>query len=527
MVKYRQYFFLFIAAVTLFRLFYIGGGGPLGLIPDEAHYWEWSRRLDLSYYSKGPAIAWIIALSTAILGDTEFAVRIGAVLFSLVGSLLLYSLTKDIFKSERAALLSILILNLTPLYAVGSILMTTDAPFILAWGVTVYLFRRAVRGNGSPFWYLAGIAVGFGLLSKYIMGLIFPCMLLYLIMSRDDRHWLTRREPYIATLISLLVFSPVILWNIRNGWVTIRHTMGQAHVEAGLGFSLDSVLEFVGGQAGLITPLIFLGLLYAVVKCGVAGLGGFGGGAFAAGGAELSRRKRDYILLFCMSVPVLLFFLVKSGQGKVQGNWAAAGYITAFIATGGVWDNIYSRYERRRGLGKSAITVLFCGALLLSLVATTAVHYPRLLTMAGMKRVLQKAPYNRIVGWEGAGEAVGEVYREMERRNRSFIVGGTYQTASELAFYIPGHPTLYNIYLGNRRMNQYDIWPGFETLIGYDALYVKGGAGSIEGKVAAAFDECGREVVSIAERGEVVRTITLFKCRNFKGMEQREGDWSY
>lgn len=526
MVTHRQYFFLFIAAVTLFRLFYIGNG-PLGLIPDEAHYWEWSRQLDLSYYSKGPAIAWIIALSTSILGDTEFGVRVGAVLFSLVGSLLLYALTKDIFRSERAALFSVLVLNLTPLYAVGSILMTTDSPFILAWGVTVYLFRRAVRGDGSHFWYLAGIAVGFGLLSKYIMGLIFPCMLLYLIASRDDRQWLTRREPYIASLISLVVFSPVILWNIRNGWVTIRHTMGQAHVEAGLGFSLDSVLEFFGGQAGLITPLIFLGLLYAIVKCGVVGLGGFRGGALAGGGAWFSQRKRECLLLFCMSAPVLLFFLVKSGQGKVQGNWAAAGYFTAFIATGGIWDEIYSRYKRGRGLGRSVLTVLICCALLLSFVATTAVHYPRLLTMAGMKRVLQKAPYNRIVGWEGAGRAVGEAYREMERRNPTFIIGGTYQTASELAFYIPDHPTLYNIYLGNRRMNQYDIWPGFETLIGYDALYVKGGEGGIEKKVAAAFDECEREVVKIAERGEVVRTITLFRCRNFKGMEQSKGEWSY
>jgi 4-amino-4-deoxy-L-arabinose transferase-like glycosyltransferase len=523
MVRYRKYFFVFIAAITLFRLFYIGGG-PLGLIPDEAHYWEWSRRLDLSYYSKGPAIAWIIALSTAILGDTEFGVRIGAVLFSLVGSLLLYSLTKDIFKSERAALLSVLILNLTPLYAGGSILMTTDAPFILAWGVTVYLFRRAVRGDGSPFWYLAGIAVGFGLLSKYIMGLIFPCMLLYLITSRDDRHWLTRKEPYIASVISLMVFSPVILWNIRNGWVTIRHTMGQAHVEAGIGFSLDSVLEFVGGQAGLITPLIFLGLVYAVVKCGVSGLST---GFWAGIGREFSQRKRDYLLLFFMSAPVLLFFLVKSGQGKVQGNWAAAGYFTAFIATGGAWDDIYSRYERRRGLGKSALTVLLCGALLLSLAATTAVHYPGLLKTVGVKRVLQKAPYNRIVGWEGAGEAVGEVYREMEKRNRTFIVGGTYQTTSELAFYIPGHPTLYNVYLGNRRMNQYDIWPGFESLIGYDALYVKGGETGIEGKMAAAFDECRREVKRIVERGEVVRRITLFRCHNFKGMEETEGGWSY
>ena len=37
--------------------------GPLDLAGDEAHYWDWSRRLDLSYYSKGPLVALIIRAS--------------------------------------------------------------------------------------------------------------------------------------------------------------------------------------------------------------------------------------------------------------------------------------------------------------------------------------------------------------------------------------------------------------------------------------------------------------------------------
>ena len=33
---------------------------PLDLAPDEAHYWDWSRHLDWSYYSKGPLVAYLI-----------------------------------------------------------------------------------------------------------------------------------------------------------------------------------------------------------------------------------------------------------------------------------------------------------------------------------------------------------------------------------------------------------------------------------------------------------------------------------
>src|SRR2546430_1542444 len=33
---------------------------PVDLSGDEAQYWDWSRNLDLSYYSKGPLIAYLI-----------------------------------------------------------------------------------------------------------------------------------------------------------------------------------------------------------------------------------------------------------------------------------------------------------------------------------------------------------------------------------------------------------------------------------------------------------------------------------
>ncbi|MEE8185982.1 MAG: glycosyltransferase family 39 protein, partial [Thermodesulfobacteriota bacterium] len=222
-MKYKKYFLIFLVFVASIRILYIWNG-PFGLTPDEAHYWEWSRRLDLSYYSKGPAVAYIIAFFTAIFGDTEFGVRIGAVLASLVGSALLFVITRDVFKSDRAAFFSALLPNFTPLYSVGSVLMTTDAPFIMAWGLCVYLLRNAVKEESWTYWYMAGLIAGIGLLSKYTMAMIFPCFLLYLVFVKRDRHWLLRKEPYIALIISLIIFSPVIFWNMKYDWVTIKHT---------------------------------------------------------------------------------------------------------------------------------------------------------------------------------------------------------------------------------------------------------------------------------------------------------------
>jgi len=57
---------LFLIFRILYVLLY-----PVDLSPEEAQYWDWSRRLDLSYYSKPPMVAYLNALSTAVLGNTE------------------------------------------------------------------------------------------------------------------------------------------------------------------------------------------------------------------------------------------------------------------------------------------------------------------------------------------------------------------------------------------------------------------------------------------------------------------------
>src|SRR5262249_33116461 len=77
-----------ILGVAAARLAYLAGDCPLDLASDEAHYWDWSRHLDWSYYSKGPLVAWLIRLSCDLFGhwselhtgNLMFAVRLPAVL---------------------------------------------------------------------------------------------------------------------------------------------------------------------------------------------------------------------------------------------------------------------------------------------------------------------------------------------------------------------------------------------------------------------------------------------------------------
>src|SRR5690348_4567993 len=73
---------------------YLNHDCPIDLSGDEAQYWDWSRHLDLSYYSKGPLIAYIIRASCNLYGDTMPAVRYPALLIGVATSIITYLLTR-------------------------------------------------------------------------------------------------------------------------------------------------------------------------------------------------------------------------------------------------------------------------------------------------------------------------------------------------------------------------------------------------------------------------------------------------
>ncbi len=63
----------FLAIVAAAQVVFLTVGCDWDLAGDEAEYWAWSRKLDWSYYAKGPLIAVVIRASTAILGPLSVA----------------------------------------------------------------------------------------------------------------------------------------------------------------------------------------------------------------------------------------------------------------------------------------------------------------------------------------------------------------------------------------------------------------------------------------------------------------------
>ncbi|MEW6110220.1 MAG: glycosyltransferase family 39 protein [Nitrospirota bacterium] len=482
-----------ILLISLFRVYYIQTG-PFDLSPDEAHYWEWSRRLDWSYYSKGPVIAYLIYAGTSVFGNNVFGIRILAVAFSALSSLILYRLATDLY-DEKTGFASALLIQIVPLYSAYGVLLTIDSPFIFFWILSLFLSHKAVTlqmsdtsGRLSGFyWVMLGISAGLGLLTKYTMAFFYISGFLFLLFYKDARKILASKWPYISFIISMIVFSPVIAWNYIQGWVTFKHTAGQAHLSEGLKISLRSFFEFLGSQAGVVTPVLFILILIALWKL---------------------RKNLEGSFLFWFAVPTIAFFVLKSLQGKVQANWALTGYATGFIA-------FSACYIKDIALSKKVMKILTVSGILLAFTVTALAHFPSMLNLSE-----GKDPTIRLVGWKELGTEAGRIYEEMSLSGPVFIFSDKYQVSSELAFYIKGNPVTYCVNLG-RRMNQYDLWPGFEKFTGYNAIYVTTKERNMPEELGKAFGRYEKEVITTGKKQNKKVKFTIFKCYDFRAVEFR------
>ena len=218
------------AVLVLLRAAHIWyvAAGLLDLSGDEAQHWNWARHLDLKYHSKPPLIAYVIRGSCAIFGDTPVGVRFPAILLADATAMVVWWMTRR--------LSAVLLLGAMPLFMAGTILMTTDALLIFFWTLAMAF---AARGRLAA----AGVATGFGILSKYTM-LLWPIGLLFMPM---------RKRAWIPVAIALPFLIPMLVWNAQHGWVTLANIAGDLGQSARWTFP-----EFVAGQLLAVGPAILL-----------------------------------------------------------------------------------------------------------------------------------------------------------------------------------------------------------------------------------------------------------------------------
>ncbi|MCX5689217.1 MAG: glycosyltransferase family 39 protein [Planctomycetota bacterium] len=441
-----------ILGITLARILYLVFWCPYTLIEDEAHYWEWARRLEWSYYTKGPGVAWAIAASTRLLGmQHEYSVRIPAAISAGITTLLVAMIARDTYRCARTAFFAACVLLAAPMFQSLGLMMTIDSPYAACWALAMWSGWKAL-GQNRPRWLaLTGAAIGVGALFKYTILLSLPGLIAAAWMQRRERPY-RGFAPWLA--IGLLLFvvgmSPIIIWNAREGWPTIAHLLGHLGLKGGdmpvqqgdgHGFHYNPLwtLGFIGTQLGMIGPVLLIA-----------------GGQVAAW-RRSPRTSSDHDaerFLITNSIPIIAFYLLVSFVAEPEGNWPLAGYITLFpLAARRVAQADFSPGGRlTRLVWKIAIVIGLAVALV----------FPRLDLLAKLPVIGPLIPVHRFTG---ADRMAADVQRHADALaaatgKKPFIIAVHYGRASQLAFYLKDNPTVYcaSSLIEDGRRTQYDYW---------------------------------------------------------------------
>lgn len=492
---------------------------PLDLNGDEAHYWDWSRQLDVAYYSKGPMVAWLIRASCAIFGDVAWAVRLPALILSVGTSLCAYWLVNRLFSSERLALGTVALMHTVPLYLVGSLAMATDSPLFFFWAMSTCFASVALFSEKRWAWIIAGVCGALGVLSKYAMPLWYVGLLLFLLTDVQSRRWLKSPWPYLALAITLVGFAAPVVWNVQNGWVTFKHVGRQTGVTGTEGHWFTNPLLMIVTEAGIVGPI--LAVMIALAAWHVISR------ATATPRAIESNDRRAARFLLCIGGGYFLCCLVASLRVEIEPNWPAPAFFT-LVALAAWWISTRmesaDRWKPVRGFFWTHVAM---GLVLMVLIHNTHRLYPLAATLNLKPRQVDLAQLIKSRGHAEYGEAVSRVLRD---HPTAFILARTYQEASLLGFYVQGQPRTYNAgsYLIGRertRHSQFDVWKDRDLtdpgLIGRDAVFF--GKPDPDNVLRRAFDRLERvEEVRIVRGGLLLHSKPIYVGYGFKGLSRLE-----
>lgn len=288
--------YIVLAVVFVLRLI---AGAMLPLSADEAYYWLWAQHPAFGYFDHPPVIAWLIWAGTHMFGETPFGVRIFGILLSFAASGFVWMAAQTLLGRRAHGAVAALIFNLTLMIGVETLAATPDAPSIFTAAVFFWAVAKFARTHDGRWWLAAGVAAGFGLLSKYSALFLGAGALLWLLFSVNHRRSLAMVWPYLGALIAFAIWGPNIWWNATHGWHTFMFQFGR--IDHG-GVTGKYIFDFLGGQAVLATPFILILCVYGLVK-----------------GCQDSRKPA--FVSTALILPAVFYFLIHTLHARVQGNW--------------------------------------------------------------------------------------------------------------------------------------------------------------------------------------------------------------
>jgi 4-amino-4-deoxy-L-arabinose transferase-like glycosyltransferase len=384
---------------------------------DEAYYWLWSRHLAGGYYDHPPMVALVIRVGTWVAGDTELGVRLVAILAAIPATWAVWRSAGILFGDGRVAATAALFFNLTLMVAAGTLIVTPDAPLLVASALLLFFLAKIWETGRGAWWLAVGAAVGAGLLSKYSALFFGASIIAWLAIVPELRRWLRSPWLWLGGLIAAALFAPVVVWNAQHEWVSFLKQFGRAALRE---WNLRFLGEHIVAQVGLATPSVFI--------LGAMGLVAFLRGT---GGPHAAR-----VLLGALVWPVTVYFLWHALHARVQGNWTAPVFpalaVAAAVAAHGIaWHGSFEKlalWSRRL-------------AVPIGLAVAGAVYGQATIGIVPLGSIDPTAR-QLAAGWRTLGAGIDALRVQLGAR---VVLTTNYADTGWLAFYLPSRPPVIQV----------------------------------------------------------------------------------
>ena len=372
---------------------------------DEAQYWVWSQNLSLSYLSKGPLAPSLIAFSNLIFGQSylglkffSFLAYLGTIIFLSIAALKLSNKKEGFTKSLIFSALS------PTLFVLGGV-ASTDIYLFFFWSLTILCYIFFFEDRNERWFYIIGVTTGLGILAKLTM-ILLPVSILIYFLATDLRKYFFNIHIYLSALVTVIICSPILIWNSKNDCVTIFHEINH----------LVSEEPSFNPEILILTLILTLPSILFILETKI----------------RKNFFSSKYGFLIYPTFILILFFIVKSFTGKIQLNWSIPIFLGLIPILASLPD---VSKERGALLGILILVPLF------------------LVSNKGISSLITTYdPLHPVRGWN---ETYQNLFRDVDY---DYIASENYKLLSTAAYFQKDAKNLFLSKTNDRRLTHYDLW---------------------------------------------------------------------
>lgn len=396
----------------------------------------WGQVFTLGNAKHPPLSGWLAGLMDIITHHSDWGFYLLSQILIIIGLRFIYKIARFFFSPEKAAV-AVLLQTFIFYYTITTPEYNVNIISLALWPPFIYYFIKGKHDGKILNWILCGIFGGLNLLNKYTFVLLCAALLIYVIQETiyNKRHNIEKRNffltpgPYIAGVIALVIFTPHILWAVREHFPTLtyagdRMTIGNAsflmrHLLNPLKFLLEATWPILG-------PALCLIICSRKIKI------------FAI--PETNHGKRANHLAVCvLAGPIIIIFIMAIFGCGFRSMWLSSMYSTAgLLLVSMLKDEPDEKFLKM-------FRIIICIFFVAWLVAFTCIN----LCHTSVRRNLPAAKF--AAEWE-------QLYqKEMGGTEPLDYVVGDIWHAGVMHHYAPSHP-VGCIYNNPTEMERWDNW---------------------------------------------------------------------